>query len=156
MNFYGALSDQYRKIIIRYKKNRLQHECYAVMRQTACLVVNPITFNNFSVLYNCTPAGRVSDLMTALAKKLSIGWLRLDALPLVGPTRVQLLDFWWSSVLVLVLLLSTHLASSQCWILIYMFAVFMHWWVRSLLRGPNNLYVYCINMLTQAPGSFFF
>ena len=26
-------------------------------------------------------------------------------------------------------LLSTHLASAQCWILICMFAVLMHWWV---------------------------
>ena len=33
------------------------------MRPTACLVVNPITVNNFAALFNCTPTGRVSNLM---------------------------------------------------------------------------------------------
>ena len=28
-----------------------------VMRQTASLVVNPITVNNFADLFNCTPGG---------------------------------------------------------------------------------------------------
>ena len=28
-----------------------------VIRQTACMVVNPITVNNFASLFNCTPAG---------------------------------------------------------------------------------------------------
>ena len=32
-----------------------------VMRRTACLVVNPITVNNFAALFNYTPAGYVSD-----------------------------------------------------------------------------------------------
>ena len=65
----------------------------------------------------------------------------LDALSVVGPTGVQLLDFCCSSVSVSVLLLSTHLVSSQCWIFIYMFAVLMHRWVRSPSREPNNFYV---------------
>ena len=34
-----------------------------VMRQTACLDVNPIAVNNFVALFNCTPAGWSSDLM---------------------------------------------------------------------------------------------
>ena len=38
-----------------------------VMRQTACLVVNPITVNNFAALFNFTPAGRVSDSVKAPA-----------------------------------------------------------------------------------------
>ena len=38
-----------------------------VMRQTACFVVNPITVNNFAFVFNCTPAGRASDLMMAPA-----------------------------------------------------------------------------------------
>ena len=42
----------------------------------------------------------------------------------------------------LVLLLSTHLVSSQCWILIYTFAVLIHRWVRNPWREPNILYVY--------------
>ena len=31
------------------------------MRQSACLVFNPITINNFDSLFNCTPVGRASD-----------------------------------------------------------------------------------------------
>ena len=38
-----------------------------VMCQTACLVVNPITVNNFAVLLNCTAMGRASDVMMAPA-----------------------------------------------------------------------------------------
>ena len=36
-----------------------------VIRQTACIIVNPITFNNSVSLFDCTPAGRDSDYMTA-------------------------------------------------------------------------------------------
>ena len=55
-------SDQFKKTIIRYKRigNNMN-----VMRQTACLVDNPITVNNFAALFNYTPAGRASDLMMA-------------------------------------------------------------------------------------------
>ena len=49
-------SDQFRKIIvIGYNIN--------LMRQSACLVFNPITVNNFASLFNCTPVGRASDSM---------------------------------------------------------------------------------------------
>ena len=53
-------SDQFRKNIVRYK-----HIGYNIniMRQSACLVFNPITVNNFASLFNCTPVGRVSDSM---------------------------------------------------------------------------------------------
>ena len=33
-----------------------------VTRKTACLVVNPVTVNNFAALFNCTPTGRASDI----------------------------------------------------------------------------------------------
>ena len=56
--------DQFRKIIIRYKRIGYNMN---VMRQTACLVVNLITFNNFADLFNCTPLGQASDLMMAPA-----------------------------------------------------------------------------------------
>ena len=48
------LSDQFRKIIVRYK--RIGYNIN-IMRQSACLVFNPITVNNFASLFNCTPAG---------------------------------------------------------------------------------------------------
>ena len=55
-------SDQFRKIIIRHK--RIGHDLNA-MRQSACLVINQITVDNFAALFNCTPADRVSDSMMA-------------------------------------------------------------------------------------------
>ena len=55
-------SDQFRKIIIRYKRIRYNMN---IIRQTASLVVNQITVNNFADLFDCTPVCRASDLMMA-------------------------------------------------------------------------------------------
>ena len=38
-----------------------------IMRQTACLDVNLVTVNNIAAYFNCTPAGRGSDLVMAPA-----------------------------------------------------------------------------------------
>ena len=46
----------FKKIILRYKKIGYNID---VMRQTACLVVNPI--NSFAYLFNCTTVGQASD-----------------------------------------------------------------------------------------------
>ena len=50
--------EHFRKIILRYKC--IGHDIN-VMRQSACLVVNPIMVNNIASLFNCTPVGRASD-----------------------------------------------------------------------------------------------
>ena len=55
-------SDQFRKIIIRYK--RIGYNLN-VMRQSACLVINPITINGYATLFNFTPVDRASDSMMA-------------------------------------------------------------------------------------------
>ena len=55
-------SDQFRKIIVRYK--RIGYNIN-IMRQSACLVFNPVTVNNFASLFNCTPVGRASESMMA-------------------------------------------------------------------------------------------
>ena len=55
-------SDQFRKIIVRYK--RIGYNIN-IMRQSACLAFNPITVNNFASLFNCMPVGRASDSMMA-------------------------------------------------------------------------------------------
>ena len=55
-------SDQLRKIIIRYKRIGYNTN---IMRQSACLVFNPITVNNFASLCNCTPVGRAADSVMA-------------------------------------------------------------------------------------------
>ena len=52
---------QFIKIISHYKKIGYNIN---VLQQTACLVVNPITVNNFAFLFNCTPVVRTSDSMT--------------------------------------------------------------------------------------------
>ena len=45
------------KIIVRYKKIGYNID---VLRQTACLVVNPVKVNSFAYLLNCTTVGRAS------------------------------------------------------------------------------------------------
>ena len=35
------------------------------MRQSACLVFNPIMVDNYAAFFNCTPVGRASDSMMA-------------------------------------------------------------------------------------------
>ena len=48
----------FKKIIVRYKKFSYNID---VLRQTACLVVNPIKVNSFAYLFNCTTVGRALD-----------------------------------------------------------------------------------------------
>ena len=48
----------FKKIIVRYIKIG---DNVDVLRQTACLVVNPIKVNSFAYLFNCTTEGRASD-----------------------------------------------------------------------------------------------
>ena len=55
-------SEQFRKLINRYKRIGYSLD---IMRQTACLVVNPIIVDGYASLFNCTTAFRVSDSMTA-------------------------------------------------------------------------------------------
>ena len=52
--------DQFRNIIICYK--RIGYNIN-IIRESACLVVNPITVNNFVSLFNCTPVVRASHSM---------------------------------------------------------------------------------------------
>ena len=48
----------FKKIIVRYKMIGYN---ISVLRQTACLLVNPIKVNSFAYLFNCTTVGRASD-----------------------------------------------------------------------------------------------
>ena len=48
----------FKKISVRYKKIGYNVD---VLRQTACLVVNPIKVINFAYLFDCTTVGRASD-----------------------------------------------------------------------------------------------
>ena len=77
------LYDQFRKNIMRYK--RIGYNLN-VMRQSACLVINPITVDGYAALFNCTPVDWASDSMMAPDIKLFIlvGWDRSFRL-LLGP-----------------------------------------------------------------------
>ena len=55
-------SDQFRKNGMRY--NRIGYNLN-VMRQSACLVINPITVDGYAALFNCTPEDCASDSMMA-------------------------------------------------------------------------------------------
>ena len=55
-------SEQFRKLIYLYK--RIGYNPY-VMRQTACLVINPTSVDSNASLFNCTTAGRASASVTA-------------------------------------------------------------------------------------------
>ena len=54
----NAFPYHFKKIIVRYKKTVYNID---VLRQTACLVVNPIKINSFTYLFNCTTVDRASD-----------------------------------------------------------------------------------------------
>ena len=45
----------FKKIIVRFKKIGYNID---VLRQTACLVVNPVKVNSFAYLFDCTTMGR--------------------------------------------------------------------------------------------------
>ena len=55
-------SDQFRKIIVRYK--RIGYNIN-IIRQSVCLVFNPIIVNTFASLFNCTAVGRASVSLMA-------------------------------------------------------------------------------------------
>ena len=55
-------SEQFRKLINRYKRIGYSLD---ILRQTACLVVNPIIVDGYASPFNCTAAARASDSMTA-------------------------------------------------------------------------------------------
>ena len=56
------------------------------MRQSACLVFNPITVNNFASLFNCTPVGRASDQWWPRHKAIYFSWLGPELICLLlGP-----------------------------------------------------------------------
>ena len=53
----AGFSDQFRKVCMRYKRTGYNIN---VMRQSACLIINPITVDSFASLFDCKPVGRAS------------------------------------------------------------------------------------------------
>ena len=65
------------KIITR---NRLIGYNLNVMRQSACLVFDPIMVDNYAAFFNCTPVGRASNSMMVRHKAIYFSWLGLELL----------------------------------------------------------------------------
>ena len=84
-------SDQFRKIIMHYK-----HIGYNlnVMRQSACLVINPITVDGYATLFNYTPVDRASDSMMARPKAIRFSWLGPELSSVAWSTGAQLIIFF--------------------------------------------------------------
>ena len=66
-------SDQFRKVIMRYK--RIGYNIN-VIQQSACLAINPVTVYSFASFIYCTPVGRASDSMMAQHKGVDRKTLR--------------------------------------------------------------------------------
>ena len=60
---FPNFSDQFKKIVKRYIRVGYNLD---IMRQSAGLVLNPITVYSYGSLFNCTTVGQASDSMTAL------------------------------------------------------------------------------------------
>ena len=58
----AQFSFQVRIIITRYRRIGCDLN---VVRQSACLVFNPIMVDNYAAFFNCTPVGRASASMMA-------------------------------------------------------------------------------------------
>ena len=64
----------------------LNGDCLALMRQFACLLINPIMLDNFCAIFNCTPVDRASDSMMARTKHYSYQLIETGTLSsVVGP-----------------------------------------------------------------------
>ena len=74
--FYGDLVYKFKRIVGKPNfSDQLKKivKCYIrvgynlnIMRQSACLVLNPITVYSYGFLFNCMMVGQASDSMTAL------------------------------------------------------------------------------------------
>ena len=82
-------SFQFRKIITRYR--RIGYKLN-VMRQSACLVFNPIMVDNYAAFFNCTPVGRVSDYYGPDLKLFILVWWDRGFLSVARPTGVKLVS----------------------------------------------------------------
>ena len=68
----GMIFFTIQKIITRYR--RIGYNLN-VMRQSVCLVFNPIMVDNYAAFFNCTLVGRASDSMMARLKGIHFSWL---------------------------------------------------------------------------------
>ena len=65
-----------------------------VMRQSACLVINPITVDGYAALLNCTPVDRASDSIMARPKAIHFSRLGPELSSVAWSTGAQLIIFF--------------------------------------------------------------
>ena len=83
--FYGDLVNKFKKIMGRtdfsdqFRKKITFHKRIGydlnVIRQSACLGINPIAVDNLDALFICTPVDRASGSMTTRPKVIHYSWL---------------------------------------------------------------------------------
>ena len=64
------------------------------MRQSACLVINPIKVDGYDALFNCTPVDRASDSMMA-PKAIHFSWLGPELSSVAWSNGAQLIIFFY-------------------------------------------------------------
>ena len=87
-------SEQFRKLINRHK--RIGYNPY-VLRQTACIIINPTSVDSYASLFNCTIVVGPQTQWRPWHKDFTSG-LGLDARSLAWPTVVQLVVFFNSGL----------------------------------------------------------
>ena len=130
----------FKKIIVRYKKIGYNKD---VLRQTACLVINPIKINSFAYLFNCTTVGRAPDWMMVASETLRTsntgGWW---VTPIPGCLRSGLSWFnWWVSLALE--FQCCYFCESSCLFYLsfnsdFYVSKIMHLWAGNFPRKPNN------------------
>ena len=88
-------SDQFKKIVKRYIRVGCSLD---IMRQSACLVVDPIAVCGCGFLFGCAAVGRASGSVAALAWGFD-RWVGAWCLSVAGPTVAQLEVFFGSDCL---------------------------------------------------------
>ena len=137
--------EQFRKLINRYKRIGCSLD---IMRQTACLVVNPIIVDGYASLFNCTKAVRAQTQWRPLRKPLT-SLLVLDDILWLGPPWF---NYWFSFTLAYSrITMGTRLLFIIVINLIFMFSVWCIDWVGSL--HANRIFMYfCIKSSNGTQG----
>ena len=98
--FYGDLVYKFKKLIgindFSFHYRRIGYNLN-VMRQSACLVFNPIMVDNYAAFFNCTPVASDFYYSPDLKLFILVGWGR-SFLSVAWPTGVQLVFFFCSGV----------------------------------------------------------
>ena len=130
-----------------------------VMRQSACLIINPITVDSFASLFNCMPVGRASDSMMdqTLSSLICLSWLGLDLCSSDAwsfGVQLEVVFFSISSVVLFYTLgffrcHNTFLSSLHPWLLIGIIHELFVPYVNSLMGKETSMRTTCFEPLLK-------